>query len=1427
MSASESSPDRDPFERLAEEFAARLRRGEHPSLTEYIERYPEHAGDIRELFPALALVERFKPERLEIKPAGTDSGPAPAGALPERLGDYRILRYLGEGGMGVVYEAVRESLSSHVALKVMHAQFRTREGYLRRFRTEARSAARLHHTNIVSVFDYGVHSGACYYAMQYIAGQSLDKIVSDLRQLRHENGPWPSGSAAALPSFAAACAGAPPAARDNSRAAAGADSPSDLLRQSVTVGLLTGHYGTAAAHGLPSDPDEPTSELAASIAAPTTAEPTQPFERGEELARHLDQPRRNSRRVFPPDKEKGQDAYFPSPADSTSSLAGKTDDRFYREVARLGAQVADALAYAHKRGVLHRDIKPPNLILDGLGNTWVTDFGLAKSEDGDDVSQSRDVVGTLRYMAPERFRGASDRRCDVYALGATLYELATLRPPFEGKDQLELIHRIELEPPVPLRQLEPRIPRDLETIVLKALAKNPGDRFATAEEMAGELRRFVENRPIRSRPLPFYQQFWRWCQRNPKLAAANVTAAVLTTVLAIVSTAAAWFYREHGNQISEKLFQLGVSEAEARAARAEARRELFQSRLDQARASRFSKRIGQRFQSLDALAKAAALARGLRLPSRELDPLRDEAIACLALPDLKPTGRVIQRPPGVVAIAFDSTLSRYAFRFRDGTIHVHRVADDEVIARFQARGDRDIFVFHFSPDGRYLATRHYPDHGLMVWDVDRSAVALNLPGRWWARFSPDGRRILAENNARKAQVYDLASGQPLSSWRATAPVGWFAFRADGTLIASLYDRTCRILDAETGRVVRSFPVLSHPDSGVAWSPDGTTLATNDSDVKIGLWDAATGIRKATLEGHTNGGVSATFHPAGTLLASNGWEGRLWLWDPVLGRPWLNLAGGTRSEFSRDGRMVIEFAGEMTEYQVDPALEYRTFAHVSSQPLTYGWPSIRHDGRLLAVGTSRGIALWDLARGAELGFLPIGLARYTMFNDAGDLITSGPRGVHRWPFRLDSQAGKFRIGPPQQLPLPAGPHEIDVDRSGQVVARADGVFAFFATSERTFHVGPLDDCRSVAVSPDGRWLATGTHGKNGAQVWRLRDATRVAHLNFDGLGGVAFSPDGKWLMNAFPPCRLWAVGTWQEVRQIGGAGVCFSSDGRLLVVQDASSVLSLVELETGRTLAHLESPDLCAADFRKCTFSPDGSRLVAATNDGPAVHVWDLRAIRRHLAGMGLDWDAPPFSDDDPASAALPPLPPLEVDYGPTALAGRLDPKVYEPVIADLETALARHPQERRASGMLALYCNNYAWQLATAPAASRNSERALSLARRAVEVVPAQGVFMNTLGVAQYRGARYAEATATLKRSLAENGNQFAGFDLFPLAMAQHWLGDTKAARDCFDRAVRWLGEQKSLDEQSARDLAAFRAEAEAVLAGPAGELPDDVFAPQ
>jgi hypothetical protein len=410
-------------------------------------------------------------------------------------------------------------------------------------------------------------------------------------------------------------------------------------------------------------------------------------------------------------------------------------------------------------------------------------------------------------------------------------------------------------------------------------------------------------------------------------------------------------------------------------------------------------------------------------------------------------------------------------------------------------------------------------------------------------------------------------------------------------------------------------------------------------------------------------------------------------------------------------------------------------------------------------------------------------------------------------------------------LPAGLEEIGTDRSGRIVALAESSLAFVATPERTFHVGPLDDCRRVAVSPDGEWLATGNHGgTDTARVWRLRDATQVAHLAIEGSANVVFSPDGRWLMTAAAPCRLWTVGTWQEARQIGGGGLCFSPDSRLVVVKDANRVFRLVEVETGRTLARLERPDLSPGET--LAFSPDGSRLVVATVRG--VHAWDLRAIRRRLTKMGLDWDAPAYSDDDPASPTLPPLPPLKVDYGPSPPTGDVDPKVYEPLVADLEAGLARHPDQRQIRGMLAQYLNNIAWGLVTAPGSTRDPQRALSLARRAVELAPTTAIYLNTLGVAQYRAGQYAESVATLEKSLAAGKGESDAFDLFFLAMARFKLGQIDRARADFGRAVKWRRDHPNLTQPGwDEELDAFQAEARALLDGSPAELPAEVFAPE
>jgi hypothetical protein len=571
-----------------------------------------------------------------------------------------------------VYEAVQESLGRHVALKILLGERRLTATQIQRFRLEARSAGRLHHGNIVPVHDVGEFQGVHYYVMQFIQGHGLDAILDDLRRLRG----LVEGTAE-------------PCSDDATASRAGGPEGSLALARSLVIGS----FGQAAASDDETVAIEPSEVGDTPIAGSAS-----------QLSTALDEP---GTPKAPP-----VDANSRSLDASARSLAAES--QYFRSVARIGLQVAEALAYAHGQGVLHRDIKPSNLLLDVAGHVWVTDLGLAKVEGSNGPTRTGDIVGTVRYMAPERFDGWSDRRSDVYSLGATFYELLTLRPLFPGVAQAELLVEVLHAAPEPPRRLDSTIPRELETIVVKAIAKEPGDRYATAEAMGEDLRRFLEDRPILARRSTPVERFWWWCRRNPGLATANIAAAVLTTILAIGGTAAAVIYHEQAELIAQDNKAIKASERLEREARKDADMQLFGARLAQARAVRYSRREGQRFKSLEALGKAAPLARRMNLPAERFDELRDEAIACLALPDLAPVGPPIPRPEGVILSTFDSTMTRYALRFRDGTIRVRRVADDEEVAHVRSRGEREIFVFGFSPDGRYLATTDFPGHALTV-----------------------------------------------------------------------------------------------------------------------------------------------------------------------------------------------------------------------------------------------------------------------------------------------------------------------------------------------------------------------------------------------------------------------------------------------------------------------------------------------------------------------------------------------------------------------------------------------------------------------------------------------------------------------------------------------------------------------------------------
>ncbi len=1234
---------------VVDSFLARFRRGERPALSELVARHPDLAEQLQEIIPALVELEQLGVA------TGSFSGSRAAGAgsaegdHAETLGDYRIVRRIGGGGMGLVYEAEHKSLKSRVALKVMHPRFRANDKYLRRFHVEAKAAAGLHHTNIVSVFDYGEQGGVCYYAMQFIEGQPLDRVLADLRRLRVD-APAPISSTVPL-SRSSPAIGAPNAPH------------------TVAQRLLTGQF----AHAEPPDTASTSiGEFAASQADfhSATEEPA-------------------GRDPEPP---------IEPPSVASSSLGSSVQGRYYREVARIGAQVADALEYAHRAGVLHRDIKPPNLLLDDLGNVWVTDFGLAKLEGGEDSSQSQDLVGTLRYMAPERFRGVSNRSGDVYSLGATLYELVTLRPAFEGDDQPRLIDRIVYEQPERPRKIDHRVPRNLETIVLKALAKDPNDRFRSARELAEELEKFIEGLPIRSRPISTVERSWRWCKRNPAVAALSALAAGLTVFVAIGSTMAAWTFREQRDDVrleqgktKASLSRAEHAERDARLAEHEGRLALGQALVSEGSALERTGLIGQRFESLERLGKAAQVLGADPEGRKRLPTIRNQAIAALGLTDLRVRR---EHDLGDVAVSVDAGLKRYAFGDRSGKVVVRRLDDDRELLRLPAPDQADLGNPHpvFSPDGELLVVaygRIREGELLRVWHLGRRELLASLSSRGPRAFHPDGRRLFYGAPEGGIGVWDRVERKVVRRLPLDFTPNVVSIDPEGRRLAfnnadSAAPRVA-ILDLETGRLLADW--RSQVGSGsLAWSADGQLLAVGGGgyESRVYVWNVRREALASVLEGHAAMVVGAQFAHTGYLLATTAYDGTTRLWDAAAGHALVTAPGGLLG-FAPDDRLMAFFAGgKIGVWDVAHGAECQTL-----HPRMFGNRSpardataagviaadMSPDGRLVATSGGDGVRLWDLGTGRELAHVNAGLCETILFDPDGQrLISSGPWGLYRWPIQPDPDRGPdaIRVGPPELLRESEGgawskaarmpDHRtwalLDNANAQILLVDSSRPHAARARAAALEHGENHHRMTTVAVSPDGRWLAVGGWYEAGVMVWDLRRGGLDRILRPEDAVGItkffiSFSPDGRWLVSCTHPdagnasFHFWRVGTWElglrivyEGNAASASPPAFTRDGRLMALGIAPDQVLLADASTGRELARLTTLQPVAPT--PLVFSPDGTKLVANTNQRTAL-VWDLRRTRAQLRQLGVDWDAPTYPPDGESSATKPaPIRPVRV-----------------------------------------------------------------------------------------------------------------------------------------------------------------------------------------
>jgi serine/threonine protein kinase/WD40 repeat protein/tetratricopeptide (TPR) repeat protein len=1256
MSTPSGSRDYGRFDELAEEFAERYRRGERPSLQEYIDRFPEMADEIREMFPALVEVERAQGDaRVE-----TSATPA-AVAHPGQIGDYQILREIGRGGMGVVYEAVQVSLGRRVALKVLPGHAVGDRKSLERFRREARSAARLHHTNIVPVYEVGREGDVSFYAMQLIQGQGLDQVIDELARLRQPGG---HGPAAPEPqaSEAPATAGLTPVT------AAAHRRRRELNR--VAESLLSGRL-LIEGLGSPEGDADAAIEMGATerFDPGATSDPTPAAANGDR----------------PPDApaaDASSSAVLPGGTHVSEVDSSTRRQPFFRSVAQIGRQAAQGLAYAHARGVVHRDIKPSNLLLDTAGVVWITDFGLAKAED-DGLTATGDILGTLRYMAPERFRGGGDVRADVYGLGLTLYELLTLRPAYDSSDRLKLIEQVKAREPARPRSLDGRIPRDLETIVLKAIEKEPGSRYPSAEAMGEDLRRFLADEPIRARQISTSERYWRWARRNPVIAAMGGVLTALLVAVTAASLAAASHFRDSAWREADLAGREKIANARSQRDRKDAlqaRNDALQARNDalQARREAIEERDRSRL-----LSAGLAFEKGMALGE---EGRADHGLLWML--------EALKTAPGDAA-AFRRTV-RWNLGAWLGQVHKPlRISED--IGYCTHLG--------FSPDGSTFATGFDPadrDRAtpIVLWDTASGAKLKTLAGAFAPfAFRADGKALFACAEPDGVLAIELATERVL--WRTTALPGASRFGIDPSPDGSavLAHRSAKDprrdwlirLDAATGRPLGE--PLELPGLA-AVAPDGRTAAVigaGDDPPRIALHEVPSGRRIVSWPYDSSyhptdlSPWSSRFSPDGRSLYNTAvrGEGLLYqggsrasrIWGTPRGEPISPIMAGTRhvtyapaadriltytnnlwllrrapdgqprgtgspsgggdghaSRTHPDGLTVITHAtdNKLRLWQISPDAEPIAGGRPGDQPATAGprldretpEPSLLVNGFLtdgrIAITNGRGVLgrervrVSDLATGRPLGRPALhqhgwavrGLA---LSPDGRSFATgSNPDGRTAGEVRLwDVGTGRLRFPPLLHTNyVPALAFRPD----GEVLASGDygGLVRLWDTSTGEEIGRPLSQGEivlSLAYSPDGKVLAVGLSsdhtGKPGIRLWDAETRERIGGLlpSTEPVNRIEFRPDGRALLAVHSEStQLWDTVGGRAIggRMLDETSGGFRPDGRAFLTLGRAGTVKLRDAMTGAVLARL----MTAPSPAVCAaFRGDGGLVAVGFQDG--------------------------------------------------------------------------------------------------------------------------------------------------------------------------------------------------------------------------------------
>jgi eukaryotic-like serine/threonine-protein kinase len=882
--------------------------------------------------------------------------------------------------------------------------------------------------------------------------------------------------------------------------------------------------------------------------------------------------------------------YFTMRLIEGGSLAGQITRFAYipRAAAELLATVARAVHYAHQRGILHRDLKPANILLDGSGRPHVTDFGLAKRLVGEgDLASSTAIVGTPSYMAPEQASGKKGfgTAIDVFSLGAILYELLTGRSPFGADTPFDTLLQVVQKEPERPGMLNPRVDRDLETICLKCLAKEPESRYGSAEALAEDLERWLAGEPIRARRIGAAERLLKWARRRPSMAALVVVSG-LAAVAPVVALGFGF---------------VAVSAEKSRTVGALVK---YKQALEDEQSALREMRQNAYYQTI-ALAAPEIRANNVRRADQLLD-------ACL--PELRrwewgvlkrlthAESRSLDFPaePAAMAQSGDGRLLAAAWGplGEPGTVVIWDAGSGRLIRSFRGHDDA-VTGLAVDPAGARLATAGH-DRTVRIWDVATGrpirALRGHLLGASCVAFSHDGRLVASAGEDQLIKLWDATSGaERRTLFGHTASIWAIAFSRDGSLLASAGgDRTIKLWDLGGGSEVRTLRGHTGLVHGVVFSRDGRLVASAGYDGTARVWNTATGRELVTFRGHSRFVTGVSFSPDGHHVGSSSLDGTIMVWESASGEVVANLrghAGGVWGvDFDHDGRRLASFGEDRSVKMWDlPTLALGSALHAGRMPIYQS--DLRADGRRLAIvrgepsqAERSAVEVWDISTGRSV-------------------LSHSVGGDHR---------GTIALSPDGSLVAVA---ELDGHDERVDIRAVDGGAVKWSLKR------PLVPVSAMALSPDGRRLAI--MGKaRGAVIWdmtgdhqlRLRD--EQAAENGDGSSStrlLMFDPEGRRLVlpghdlddPAQPALIVFDAATGEARLSIrdATAPLAFSHDGSRLIAaaaEDGGRDAVVFKVDRGGLILRLRGhsgPVVAAA------FSREGARIVTSSRDG-TVKVWD-------------------------------------------------------------------------------------------------------------------------------------------------------------------------------------------------------------------------------